>query len=561
VSRRGSTALACLFALPLLGLQVGAAFADWPRNPYGFVTVGGPASRVAFFGSLVSTRLAVADGAGGLVVVWPRGASNPVELVAQRLDHRAAPQWGAGAIACDAPGGHLYPVVAPDGRGGVFAFWSDWRDTTGPDVYAQRVAPDGSVQWPAPGVPVCIADQPQRIIAAAPDGQGGVLVAWEDSRDQLRGSSQDVYAQRLDPSGGPLWGSDGLMIATGSAHQSRPRLLPTGDGGAYIAWGANDEVWIQKLGGEGTPRWSAPVRVGVGDAGYLVRLLPDGRGGALVGMSSSRLQRVSGTGALLLGPDGALPAPGSTLDTGVEDGSGGAYWLLRTPDRNSHVIHVDSLGTPSWSSPVTLGTGFVRYGAATLISDGAGGAIATWIDTRSGGPQVYATRIDGSGQEPWGEHGLAAHVGTARKDLVGSVTDGAHGAIVVWNDHDALEIRAQRIDAVGSIQPFVPESPQAVTVAQPTPNPSTGAVLIGFRLARRGHARVRVLDVAGRLVRTVFEGELDAGPHQYSWSGYGADHRRAGRGMYVVLIEALDRRIARRVVMLGEPAYDPEMPR
>jgi hypothetical protein len=72
---------------------------------------------------------------------------------------------------------------------------------------------------------------------------------------------------------------------------------------------------------------------------------------------------------------------------------------------------------------------------------------------------------------------------------------------------------------------------------------------------------VSVFDVGGRLLRRVFEGDLDAGAHQYSWSGYGTDYRRVACGVYVVLIEALDQRASKRVVMLGGPVYDPERPR
>ena len=141
------------------------------------------------------------------------------------------------------------------------------------------------------------------------------------------------------------------------------------------------------------------------------------------------------------------------------------------------------------------------------------------------------------------------------------MTDGAHGLIVTWDDHEAMEIRAQRVDAAGTILPFVADGPQSVDVAALTPNPSRASVLIGFRLARQGHARVSVFDVGGRLVQTVFEGDLNAGAHQYSWSGYGADYRRVANGVYVVLIETLDQPISRRVVLLGGPVYDPARPR
>ena len=170
------------------------------------------------------------------------------------------------------------------------------------------------------------------------------------------------------PRSGAQWARDRYW----PSYQSMPKLLPTADGGTYLAWSADDGVWVQRVTGDGMPAWGGPLHVGDSNAGTLVSLLPDQRGGAFVGMSSSRLQRLSSTGTLLLGSGGASPVTGASFEAGVEDGSGGTYWLLRTPDRNYHVTHVDSVGASSWSSPVTVGTGFVRYYEATIISDGEG---------------------------------------------------------------------------------------------------------------------------------------------------------------------------------------------
>jgi len=442
--------------------------------------------------------------------------------------------------------------------------WADWRDTTGPDLYAQHIDGNGSLLWGPLGVAVCTAQQPQGYVVASSDGQGGVLIVWEDSRDQWRGSSQDIYAQRLSPAGVPLWGLNGRPIATGSSYQVSPRLLPTGDGGAYLAWGTGsagtDGVLIQRFDGNGNQVWNSATQVGNGRGGAMVSLLSDGRGGVFVGLTSSDLQRVSAAGTLLLGTQGAHLSVGDAyFQTGVEDESGGTYWLFRTPGHDYRVAHVDSAGAANWSEPVTLSTGFVDYGAI-LIRDELGSVIASWIDKRSGAPQVYAARLDSFGHELWAPHGLAVYAGTGQKNLAGGITDGAHGLIVVWDDHDAREIRAQRVDAAGSIMPSVVSGPGAITLAPPVPNPSRTDIMIGFSLKDRSHTRVSVFDVGGRLVRRVYEGDLDAGAHQYVWSGYHSDYRRVANGAYVVLVEALGQRVSTRVVLLGGPGYEPGRP-
>jgi hypothetical protein len=57
--------------------------------------------------------------------------------------------------------------------------------------------------WGDTGLPVSSAPGRQTKAVSVSDGAGGVLVAWEDDRT-LSGTS-DVYAQRLGPTGTPLW--------------------------------------------------------------------------------------------------------------------------------------------------------------------------------------------------------------------------------------------------------------------------------------------------------------------------------------------------------------------
>jgi hypothetical protein len=50
------------------------------------------------------------------------------------------------------------------------------------------------------------------------------------------------------------------------------------------------------------------------------------------------------------------------------------------------------------------------------------------------------------------------------------------------------------------------------------PNPSGTSVRLTFSLPATGHARLSVVDVAGREVARLVDGDLEAGPHGYRWS-------------------------------------------
>src|SRR5258705_1713358 len=63
--------------------------------------------------------------------------------------------------------------------------------------------------WEAQGIPLYAPTGDQLQPAILSDGVGGFISAWEDGRSA---TSHDVYAQRLDADGNPLWGQNGVAV-------------------------------------------------------------------------------------------------------------------------------------------------------------------------------------------------------------------------------------------------------------------------------------------------------------------------------------------------------------
>ncbi len=83
-----------------------------------------------------------------------------------------------------------------------------------------------------------------------------------------------------------------------------------------------------------------------------------------------------------------------------------------------------------------------------------------------------------------------------------------------------------------------PDWPRAaVTVHGAAPNPFRGETAFGFTLRRADRVRITVHDVAGRRLRTLVDGRLEAGAHRQVWDGIDAGGRRAAGGVYFVRIE------------------------
>jgi hypothetical protein len=60
-----------------------------------------------------------------------------------------------------------------------------------------------------------------------PDGAGGAFVVWQDDR----GTGVDLYAQRMNGNGQPLWPEAGVAVCTADGAQTNPVLISDGAGG------------------------------------------------------------------------------------------------------------------------------------------------------------------------------------------------------------------------------------------------------------------------------------------------------------------------------------------
>ena len=73
---------------------------------------------------------------------------------------------------------------------------------------------------------------------------------------------------------------------------------------------------------------------------------------------------------------------------------------------------------------------------------------------------------------------------------------------------------------------------------------------ITFAMPRAGRASASIQDLAGRRVRTVVEGELAAGIHQYAFDGRSDTGARLPAGVYFYSVSTPSGMITRRFTML-----------
>ncbi len=360
----------------------------------------------------------VSDGAGGAIIVWSDSrAGGPLVAYAQRVDANGVPQWTRDGVAvCKAFGGQLNVAAVADGAGGAIVVWQDGRHAGGFDIYAQRIDGSGASQWATDGVALCTNAATQLQPAVAADGTGGAIVAWQDAR----GSRTGIFAQRVDGRGELKWTTDGVAVcAVDRDGLGFPSVAADGDQGAFVTWedrrGRDAKVYAQHLDAAGSGSWAANglSLCGADGAQLTPTLAADDSGGAIVAWEDDRnpndpqvyAQHVRSSGALAWGTEGLgiAAAPGGQARPAlVPDGAGGAIlsWEdTRGSNSDIYAQRVSSTGVLQWANAgVAVSAADQDQLRARLVTDMNGGAIVTWGDFRTGTSwDVYAQRVDHAG--------------------------------------------------------------------------------------------------------------------------------------------------------------------
>jgi hypothetical protein len=93
------------------------------------------------------------------------------------------------------------------------------------------------------------------------------------------------------------------------------------------------------------------------------------------------------------------------------------------------------------------------------------------------------------------------------------------------------------------------EIPDAVALSQNYPNPFNANTTVNFRTAG-GETRLEVFSVTGSLVKTLIDGELEAGDHSIVWDGVDDAGNDVASGVYFYRLNSAEGQQIRRMTLL-----------
>jgi hypothetical protein len=305
---------------------------------------------------------------------------------------------------------------------------------------------DGDVRWQQ--------DFFEEGIQMVGDGDGGVVMAWQDSGV--------CSARGVDSQGDLLW-EESLGDGGG------PELVVGEEGEAFILWNDydNHSFVVQKVSADGELLW--------GEEGVVVeyleeafqpepQMVSDGMGGAIVAWVEEKgnqplgelcLQRIFSYGqdlgsTTISGPRTAMTPNMRVLGDElmgiivVWEGIGDGIELC--------LIRSSSLSSYLWPSEgVSVCSGLSKSPRFNATSDGKGGVVVAWID---GDRRLYAQRLDSVGEKLWGDEGVLVAKGACEMSVWLS-GDSYNGFVVGWTSgfttYNPDDSYTQKLDAEGKV--------------------------------------------------------------------------------------------------------------
>lgn len=210
------------------------------------------------------------------------------------------------------------------------------------------------------------------------------------------------------------WTENGIFVQAVNGDVAQPQSISDGQGGSIFVYNSvqannNYDIYAQRIDANGIAQWgSGGIAIeSLTTNGFDYSIVSDGHHGAIIAWQDKR---------------------------------NGHYYDV-------YAQRIDLNGQIQWAANgIMVSSDANNVSEPKMISDGEGGAIITWAKSDA----LYASRITSAGSLQWGSSGV--NISSATLSGIGNyniniVTDGNHGAVILWQDDNA--IIAQRVNADG----------------------------------------------------------------------------------------------------------------
>lgn len=491
----------------------------------------------------------VSDSVGGCYVTYNYESFYPQKLAVERLDLYGFKPWAERKQILGELPEQWQAEIIEDGEGGVIISYED-NEVIGTDyitrVRVQRVDSNGNFLWGQTGVRVSVEEKTHGAQELVNDGDGGCVVLWQDNVGKY-------YINRITGGGERVWGDSGKVIGT-SAYTGM-RIISASDNNYYVETG--EYIYRIRQNGEIVRRDSI-------DLGYPVA---EPYGGVVlsgrVGNINNRklvAQRKDSVGNNIWQEPYVEIADSLDIGTSLSILANNNYyyygWLGRK-NGVAEIIQIQSLrndGTKLFiGGSIPLSDLPTSVTSIPIILSYYGSNIYAWTHWDS--PQTYnanyARRIDSTGSDLW-QNGPVL-LNEPSLGYFSMTTDCFCGAIGVGYLNSDFAIRVLKVSVYGNLgevitglENYVEEFPRIeTTLYQNYPNPFNSTTYIKYQVHREGRIRIVLYNVLGEKLKILSDEYKTIGSYSLTFNS-----NELPSGIYLYALESGSEVIVKKLAIL-----------
>ena len=228
-------------------------------------------------------------------------------------------------------------------------------------------------------------------------------------------------------------------------------------------------------------------------------------------------------------------------------------------DGNNEIYYKEYLPGTGWDPVDTrLTTQNNIQSEPQVDTDPRNNVYVVWSDQRNGGANqdiFYRQRIGGVWDPEMSLVGAATDTTNQIQQFPGITHDNSGNSYVAWTDWRLPASLGRNKDVfykVGnSVVTAVEVSPAPIGAAlRAYPNPFNPLTNISFRVEKDARVSLRIYDVHGRLVRTLVDELMAAGPKRLTWDGRDDLGRAMASGAYYLRLQGGGTQVSRTINLL-----------
>lgn len=307
----------------------------------------------------------------------------------------------------------------------------------------------------------------------------------------------------------------------------------------------NSVIGIDGLAG--SPMWEFPVESGIYGAKELAPYpVPDSTSDVIVAGSTKYIYRLDGT----TGAQRWKYTIGTSIFINqvilLDDVNGNGYADVIAPLTGSTAIMcIDGqTGTAIWNNALPMQT----FGAARIpdiSGDGINDAVYVSHDNR-----VYLVNgVTGTVIHSGFSFGTGGNNDAAESVNMMNDVDGNGSFEILAGSRNGMSAAISGGDILSAIS-SQRRAPEKLELSQNYPNPFNPTTTISFVLPQATAATLKIYNVMGQEVRTLFSGALSAGTHEVVWDGHNGAGRSLASGIYVYRLRTTHGTTARKMLLI-----------